>query len=228
LATSETKGKILIIEDEFNFARYVQLELLNEGYSVEVANDGLSGLQKALENDYDVIILDVMLPELSGMEVCRRIRQVKETPILMLTARSEVPDKVAGLDSGANDYLTKPFAIEELFARIRVHLRQKHKNDLVEIQINTLVIQPRARRVFREGKEIELTAREFDLLLYLVQHQGHVLSRDQLLTAVWGFDFTGTTNVVDVYILYLRQKVEPEGATKLIHTIRGIGYTLRA
>ncbi len=230
MSERSSKGYFLLVEDEPNLARFLQLELQHEGYDVDVAHDGLSGVQKAMETDYDLILLDVMLPELSGLEVCRRIRETKDVPIIMLTARDEVPDKVAGLDSGANDYITKPFAIEELFARIRAHLRHKEGRQDIrpdEIQIDTLVIQPHARRVFRDGEEIFLTPREFDLLLYLAQHEGQALSRDQLLTAVWGFDFVGDTNVVDVYIRYLRSKIEHEHANKLIHTVRGVGYSLR-
>ncbi|WP_019119547.1 response regulator transcription factor [Brevibacillus massiliensis] len=221
-----SKGSILLVEDEANLARYLELELTHEGYEVEVSHDGLSAIQKALDNDYDLILLDIMLPQLSGLEVCRRIRESKSVPIILLTARSEIPDKVAGLDSGANDYVTKPFAIEELFARIRAHIRRQEQKELEEIVIGNLVISPQARRVFRD-EEIILTPREFDLLLYLAMNQGQALSRDQILRAVWGFDFTGDTNVVDVYIRYLRGKIERDNAPKLIHTIRGVGYSLR-
>jgi len=227
MTTSESKGFFLLVEDEKSFARYLELELVNEGYEVDIASEGQSAIDKALECEYDMILLDVMLPGISGIEICRRIRESKDVPIIMLSARSEVPDIVAGLDSGANDYLVKPFAIEELFARIRVHLRTKQTADLEELVIDTLVIQPQARRVYRDGEEIMLTPREFDLLLYLATHQEQALSREQLLTAVWGFDFMGHTNVVDVYIRYLRNKIENEQSPKLIHTVRGVGYTLR-
>ncbi len=228
MATSDRKGHLLLVEDERNFARYLQLELANEGYEIDLAYSGTTGLQEALEKDFDLILLDVMLPGLSGTEVCRRIREVSEVPIIMLSARSEVPDKVAGLDSGANDYLTKPFAIEELFARIRVLLRKTQDVETDEIKIDTLTIQPHARRVFRGQEEISLTPREFELLLFLANHLEQALSREQLLSAVWGFDFMGNTNVVDVYIRYLRNKIESGDAKKLIHTVRGIGYTIRA
>ncbi|GAA4706544.1 response regulator transcription factor [Brevibacillus fulvus] len=227
MSTTESKGFLLLIEDERNLARYLQLELSNEGYDLDVAWDGPTGLQYALEKHYDLILLDVMIPGLSGLEVCRRIREVDEVPIIMLSARGEIPDKVAGLDSGANDYLTKPFAIEELFARIRVHLRKNTAEESDLIQVGSLSIQPKARRVFRKDEEIILTPREFDLLLHLVEHEGQALSREQLLTEVWGFDFTGNTNVVDVYIRYLRNKLEDDNHPKLIHTVRGIGYTVR-
>lgn len=223
----DSKGYLLLVEDEKNLARYLQLELENEGFSLDVEYDGPSGLEKALTIDYDLILMNVMLPELSGIELCRRIRESKEVPIIMITARGEIPDIVTGLDSGANDYLTKPFAIEELFARIRVLLRHREGKAGQEIQVGGLCIQPNARRVFIEGEEIMLTPREFDLLHYLVQHKGQAVSREQILTSVWGFDFIGNTNVVDVYIRYLRNKIEKDSSIKLIHTVRGIGYTLR-
>lgn len=227
MSMPESKGYLLIVEDEHNLARYLQLELENEGFTTDVVHDGQSGLDKALTNEYDLILLDVMLPELSGIEVCRRIREGNAVPIIMITARGEVPDIVTGLDSGANDYLAKPFAIEELFARIRVLLRQRETKANQEIQVGGLRISPNARRVFLEGEEVMLTPREFDLLFYLVQHKEQAISREQILTAVWGFDFMGNTNIVDVYIRYLRNKIEIDASTKLIHTVRGIGYTLR-
>ncbi|OAJ74523.1 PhoB family transcriptional regulator [Brevibacillus sp. SKDU10] len=228
MSPTDSKGSFLLVEDEKNLARYLQLELMNEGYKVEICYDGEIGLEKALHNEYDLILLDVMIPQISGIEVCRRIRDTgSEVPIIMLTARNEVQDIVAGLDSGANDYLTKPFAIEELFARIRANLRPVVSKNQEILNIGTLEIQVQNRRVFRDTKEILLTPREFDLLLYLANHQGQALTREQLLTAVWGFDFMGNTNVVDVYIRYLRNKIERKRAKKLIHTIRGVGYSLR-
>ncbi|GIO09773.1 putative transcriptional regulatory protein YkoG [Brevibacillus reuszeri] len=227
MALSDTKGNVLIVEDEKNLARYLQLELENEGFTTDVANDGPSGLAKAFETGYDLILLDIMLPELSGIEVCRRIREVSGVPIIMITARGEVPDIVTGLDSGANDYLTKPFAIEELFARIRSVLRHRERQATQVIMIGDLSIHPNARRVFLVDEEIILTPREYDLLYYLVQNKEQAVSREQILTSVWGFDFMGNTNVVDVYIRYLRTKLEKGTAQKLIHTVRGIGYTLR-
>ncbi len=228
MSPTDSKGSFLLVEDEKNLARYLQLELMNEGYNVEICYDGAIGLEKALHNEYDLILLDVMIPQISGIEVCRRIRDTgSEVPIIMLTARNEVQDIVAGLDSGANDYLTKPFAIEELFARIRANLRPVVSKNQEILHIGSLEIQVQNRRVFRETKEILLTPREFDLLLYLANHQGQALTREQLLTAVWGFDFMGNTNVVDVYIRYLRNKIERKRAKKLIHTIRGVGYSLR-
>lgn len=227
MPTPDGKGYLLLVEDEHNLARYLQLELENEGFSTDIEYDGLSGLEKALTVEYDLILLDVMLPELSGIELCRRIRETKDVPIVMITARGEVPDIVTGLDSGANDYLAKPFAIEELFARIRALLRQRESKANQEIVVGRLRIQPNARRVFLEEEEIMLTPREFDLLYYLVQNKEQAVSREQILTAVWGFDFMGNTNIVDVYIRYLRNKIESDPSVKLIHTVRGIGYTLR-
>lgn len=227
MSSIEGKGRILLVEDEQNFARYLQLELMNEGYEIDLEHNGTTGLQQALDHSYDLILLDVMLPGLSGTEVCRRIREVKDVPIIMISARSEVPDRVAGLDSGANDYLTKPFAIEELFARIRVNLRKTQSDETELITMDTLTIEPHSRRVFRAEEEISLTPREFELLMYMATHPGQALSREQLLSAVWGFDFMGNTNVVDVYIRYLRNKVDSEHPVKLIHTIRGVGYTMR-
>ncbi|MFS0553770.1 response regulator [Brevibacillus sp. 179-C9.3 HS] len=227
MSMPDSKGYLLLVEDEHNLARYLQLELENEGFATDIEYDGLSGLEKAMTNEYDLILLDVMLPELSGIELCRRIRETKEVPIIMITARGDVPDIVTGLDSGANDYLAKPFAIEELFARIRVLLRHREAKANQEILVGPLRIQPNARRVFLDEEELMLTPREYDLLLYLVQHKEQAVSREQILTAVWGYDFMGNTNIVDVYIRYLRNKIESDPSVKLIHTVRGIGYTLR-
>ena len=227
MSGADTKGHVLIVEDEKNLARYLQLELENEGFTTDVVYDGPAGLAKAYENVHDLILLDIMLPELSGIEVCRRVREVSQIPIIMITARGEVPDIVTGLDSGANDYVTKPFSIEELFARIRTQLRRKETKGNQDLFIGDLRILPNARRVFKADKEILLTPREFDLLNFLVQHKEQAVSREQILSSVWGFDFMGNTNVVDVYIRYLRNKIEDSSSIKLIHTVRGIGYTLR-
>lgn len=227
MSAPETKGNVLIVEDEKNLARYLQLELENEGFTTDVVFDGRAGLAKASENMHDLILLDIMLPELSGIEVCRRIREVSQVPIIMITARGEVPDIVAGLDSGANDYVTKPFSIEELFARIRAQIRRNEPKGNADMWIADLRIVPSARRVFKADDEISLTPREFDLLYYLVQNKEQAISREQILSAVWGFDFMGNTNIVDVYIRYLRNKIENGTSQKLIHTVRGIGYTLR-
>ncbi|NOU73107.1 response regulator [Paenibacillus sp. LMG 31458] len=228
-------SRILLIEDEERIARVLQLELEHEGYEVHTRADGRSGLNAALNEseDWELILLDVMLPELSGLEVLRRIRQVNSTlPIILLTARDAVPDRVSGLDQGANDYVTKPFATIELLARIRSLLRQRSLQDQpVEqphlLKVDDLSMDLKSRAVTREGTPIELTPTEFDLLRFLIQHQDEVMSREQIISEVWGYDFVGDTNVVDVYIRYLRQKVDKPFSSKLIQTIRGIGYLLK-
>ncbi len=222
--------RILLVEDEEKLARMVELELRYEGYEVEKAFDGPSGLEKASSGQYDLILLDIMLPGLSGMEVLRRLRRTSNVPVIMLTARDTVMDKVAGLDSGANDYITKPFAIEELLARIRAALRQKAESRKAAAAVLTagpLSLDPGRHEVTVNGEGVELTRREFDLLHYLLQHKGKVLSREVLLDGVWGFDFAGETNAVDVYIRFLRSKIDEAYGIKLIHTVRGVGYVIR-
>ncbi len=218
-------GKVLIIEDESKLARFVELELKHEGYDVVVAEDGRSGVEKFFEEEPDIILLDLMLPQLNGIEVCRRIRKESDIPIIMLTAKDETMDKIVGLDSGADDYMTKPFAIEELFARIRVALRRrKSSNDKNILTIKELTIDLDRRTVHYKDTEIELTKREFELLVYLVKNKNIVISREQILNKVWGYDYIGETNVVDVYVRYLRTKIDDRFGVKIIHTIRGVGY----
>ncbi|WP_249705225.1 response regulator transcription factor [Bacillus zhangzhouensis] len=225
------KGKILVIEDEKKIARVLSLELEYEGYEVTVKDTGMNGLQALEEGSFDLVLLDVMLPELSGLEVLRRVRKTNTaTPIILITARGSVPDKVSGLDLGANDYITKPFDIEELLARIRAQLRfninaQEEKE--TELSIADLTVNEKTRDIQRGGQMLELTPREYDLLVHLLKHQQQVLTRDQLLTAVWGFDYFGDTNVVDVYIRYLRKKVDYPFEKQLIHTVRGVGYVMK-
>lgn len=223
------KYKILIIEDEIKIARFLELELKYEGYIVEQVHDGRAGLEKALEGNFDLIILDIMLPNLNGMEVCRRIRQSLYTPIIMLTAKDETMDKVMGLDLGADDYVTKPFAIEELLARIRVALKRKkfklQSNQV--LSIGNLNLDTEKHIVKFNEEVIDLTKREFDLLKYLLENKNIVLSRDKILEFVWGYDYIGDTNIVDVYIRYLRSKIDDKYKEKLIHTIRGVGYLLK-
>lgn len=228
-------SKVLIVEDEENLAKFVGLELKHEGYEAETVNDGRSGLDLALENDYDVILLDLMLPELNGLEVARRLREVKKTPIIMMTARDSVIDRVSGLDYGADDYLVKPFAIEELLARIRSLLRritiETETNDKHRSIINfkDLRIEKENRIARRDDQIINLTKREYDLLLTLVENINVVQSREQLLKEVWGFDSEVETNVVDVYIRYLRNKIDdPESKASYIQTVRGTGYVMRS
>ncbi len=223
------KEKILIIEDELKIARFVELELKYEGYLVEQCHDGREGLQRALEGNIDLIILDIMLPSMNGMEVLRRLRQHSEIPVIMLTAKDQIMDKVMGLDMGADDYLTKPFAIEELLARIRVALKRK-KAAAIEtnvIQINDLKLDLDRYTVSFKNDIIDLTKREFELLKYLMENQNIVLTREKILDRVWGYEYLGDTNVVDVYVRYLRSKIDDRFDRKLIHTVRGVGYLLK-
>ncbi|MCM0647896.1 response regulator transcription factor [Clostridium swellfunianum] len=221
--------KILIIEDEVKIARFVELELKYEGYEVEQAHDGREGLQKVLEGNFDLIILDVMLPSLNGMEVLRRLRQHSEIPVIMLTAKDDIMDKVMGLDNGADDYVTKPFAIEELLARIRVALKRKRVEAVSSktLQLEKLVVDLEKYTISYDDNAIDLTKREFDLLKYLLENKNIVLSRDKILETVWGFDYFGDTNVVDVYVRYLRSKIDDKYNKKFIHTIRGVGYMIK-
>ena len=225
--------KILLVEDEEKLARMVELELKYEGYQVDKAADGRTGLDMAQTGDYDLILLDIMLPALNGMEVLRRLRRESLVPVIMLTARDTVMEKVAGLDAGADDYITKPFAIEELLARIRAALRNKAEGAAeVPGQVGKLMAGPLTMDVDRHevsvnGQEVELTRREFDLLRYLLENKEKVVTREVLLDNVWGFDFVGETNTVDVYIRFLRSKIDERFHIKLIHTVRGVGYVIR-
>ena len=219
--------KILLVEDEEKLARMVELELRYEGYQVDKSFDGRSGLERALSGEYDLVLLDIMLPQLSGMEVLRRLRRESQVPVIMLTARDSVVDKVSGLDSGADDYITKPFAIEELLARIRAALRTKSGRDSQVLTVGPLSMEVESRRVTVRGQEVELTKKEFDLLRHLLENKGRVLTREALLDSVWGFDFVGETNSVDVYIRFLRSKIDEAFGIKLIHTVRGVGYVIK-
>lgn len=227
------KESILVAEDEAKIARLLEIELEFEGYQVTKAMDGYQAMELYRTGRWDLIILDIMLPGFSGIEILRRIRSKdKQTPILLLTAKSSVEDKVSGLDLGANDYITKPFQIEELLARIRAALRIKSAgteepavHDCLEV--SDLKLNEKTREVSLGDKAIELTPREFDLLVYLMTNKRQVLNREQILEAVWGYDFLGDTNVVDVYIRYLRKKIDMPERPALIHTIRGVGYVLK-
>ena len=226
------KNHILIIEDDEKIARVIQLELEYEGYKVSIAHTGREGLMLLEKEGIDLVLLDVMIPELNGMEVLRRIRQEdNELIVIMLTARNSVYDKVNGLDLGANDYMTKPFEIEELLARIRVHLRFKYredspvKSDILGIQ--SITIHTNTREVYKNEQLVELTPREYDLLHYLVTHKNRALEREQILNEVWGFEYYGDTNVVDVYIRYLRKKLMGSKEEPLIQTVRGVGYMIK-
>ena len=221
---------ILLVEDEEKLARMVELELRYEGYEVEKAFDGRTGLEQALSGQFDLVLLDIMLPALSGMEVLRRLRRENDAlPVIMLTARDTVVDKVSGLDSGADDYITKPFAIEELLARIRAALRKRTAaaQPSNTLRVAGLVMDVDRHAVTVQGTGVELTRREFDLLHYLLENKEKVISRESLLDHVWGFDYAGETNAVDVYIRFLRAKLEEPFGEKFIHTVRGVGYVIR-
>jgi DNA-binding response OmpR family regulator len=222
--------KVLIIEDDQKISRFLELELEHEGYATDVAADGREGLAKVNVKKYDVVLLDLMLPKLSGIEVCRRMRNAEDhTPVIMLTAKDDVSDKVTGLDSGADDYVTKPFAIEELLARIRVAVsRTRRKERSPELEAGLLKIDNNAHKVIYGGEEVDLTGREYDLLLYLVENRGTALSRDKMLNNVWGFSYMGETNVVDVYVSYLRAKIDQRFGVDIIKTVRGVGYIIEA
>lgn len=227
-------SKILIIEDEENLAHFVELELKHEGHETYACESGRTGLEVALSEEWDAILLDLMLPDLNGLEVCRRVRQVKNTPIIMMTARDSVIDRVSGLDHGADDYVIKPFAIEELLARLRAVLRrvdlesEYNSSKQTTVSYRDLVIE-KENRVVRRGDEIiELTKREYELLLTLMENVNVVLARDVLLKEVWGYESQIETNVVDVYIRYLRNKIDRPGEDSYIQTVRGTGYVMRS
>ena len=219
---------ILVIEDEAKLARFVELELQYEGYEVTTAPDGLTGLTRIRELEPDLVILDWMLPGLSGVDICRRLRNTgTDVPVILLTAKDEVGDRVEGLDAGADDYLVKPFSIEELLARVRVQIRRTQKPDRERLVFEELQLDRRSREVKRGDRAIELTAKEFDLLEYLMFHPRQVLTRDRILEQVWGYDFMGDSNIIEVYIRYLRLKLEANQEKRLIQTVRGVGYVLR-
>jgi len=222
---------ILIIEDEADIVRFLMLELQHEGYSVSSCTNGRAGLEKALTGEFDLILLDVMLPELNGIEILRRLRKANSVPVILVTARDTVMEKVNGLDMGANDYITKPFHIEELLARIRMVLRTAEPSSPSSpegtLSIGDLILTASSRQVTRAGEIIELTKTQYDLLEYLLRNRDIVLSRDQILNHVWGYEYAGNSNVVDVYVRYLRNRIHDSDESKIIETIRGIGYVLR-
>jgi DNA-binding response OmpR family regulator len=226
---SEGSARILVVEDEEKLAKFVQLELSYEGYEVTVANDGLSGLMAARDSEPDLILLDWMMPGLSGLEVCRRLRATGAMmPVILLTAKDGIEDRVAGLDAGADDYVVKPFSIEELLARVRAHLRRNQSDDPETFHFADLTLSRKTREVKRGDRIIELTAKEFDLLDYLISHPKQVLTRDRILEEVWGYDFMGDSNIIEVYIRYLRLKLEAQDESRLIQTVRGVGYVMRS
>ena len=233
-------SKILIVEDEEKIARFTELELMHEGYDVDKVADGRAGVEAALEHDYDLILLDIMLPELNGLEVLRHIRKVKQTPVILLTARGETMDKVAGLDGGADDYITKPFAIEELLARIRVALKHVPAatggtgNEQADAQssprplrIGPVALDVEARDIRVNGEPVALTVREFDVLHALMARPNIVQSREQLMREACGWEFVGDTNAIDVYVSHIRSKIDKRFGIELISAVRGVGYVIR-
>ncbi|MGQ9548641.1 MAG: response regulator transcription factor [Roseiflexus sp.] len=219
---------ILIVEDEAEIAGYLRRGLTFEGYTVEIASDGRQALDMAREHPPDLVVLDLMLPGIDGLEVARRLRAVSDVPIIMLTARDAVPDRVAGLEAGADDYLIKPFAFEELLARIRVQLRRRQREDTATVlRYGPLTMDLAAHEVTIGNRRIDLTAKEYDLLELFMRHPQQVLTRDVIYDRVWGYNFGGESNIIEVYVRYLRQKLEADGEPRLIHTVRGVGYILR-
>lgn len=227
------KDRIFIVEDEHRIARFLQIELEHEGYDTAIEENGLRAFERIAQEDYDLVLLDIMLPDMDGMTICRKVREISNIPIIMLTARDDVEDKVHGLDLGADDYITKPFAIQELLARVRNALR-KYKNGESDIDINgerlqvkDMVMYPSRYEVMVQGEEVQLTKKEYALLEYMLRNKRNVLTRDQILQEVWGYDYTGDTNVVDVYIRYLRAKIDDHFRQKYIYTVRGVGYAIK-
>ncbi len=225
------KKKILIVEDEQKIARFLELELKYEGYDVVIANNGRDGLEKGRGEDVELIILDLMLPGLSGIEVCRRLRQTSDVPIIMLTAKDDISDKVTGLDIGADDYMTKPFAVEELLARIRVLLKRsknsREKSESSSIEIGKLKLCKNNYKVEYDSENVDLTKKEFELLEFMMINKNIVLTREKILDKVWGYDYFGDTNIIDVYVRYLRSKIDQKYNINLIETVRGVGYIIR-
>lgn len=226
----DEKPKILIVEDERQIARFLQIDLEKSGFKTAIEKNGRRAYERIIQEKYDLVLLDVMLPDMDGMEICERVREISDVPIIMLTARDDVKDKVAGLNYGANDYVTKPFATEEVLARIRGILKRRSEAARPEenrLVVGNVLLYPDRYEVRVNGDLIDLTHKEFELLQYLVENKPNVLTRDQILQRVWGYDFLGDTNVVDVYISYLRSKIDNKYNEKHIHTVRGVGYVVR-
>jgi len=221
--------RLLVVEDEKKVASFIKRGLEEEGYAVDVASDGEKGLEMALDRVHDLIILDISLPQIDGLQVLKKIRQQRVSiPVLLLTVRATIEDKVLGLDAGADDYLTKPFAFQELVARVRALMRRRAEAEPALLRIADLSLDPARRVVSRGGEKIELTAKEFALLEYFMRNPGRVLTRTQMIEHVWNYDFDTMTNIIDVYVNYLRKKVDSGHEPKLIHTVRGVGYVLKA
>ncbi len=225
--------RVFIVEDERRIARFLQIELEHEGFGTATEANGRRAYERIMQEDYDLVLLDIMLPDMDGMEICRRVREVMDIPIIMLTARDDIEDKVNGLDIGADDYVTKPFVMQELMARIRAALRKhtspqkKEDAEGEKLVVKDLVLYPSRYEVQVKGENVELTKKEYSLLEYLMRNKRMVLSRDQILQEVWGYDYAGDTNVVDVYIRYLRSKIDDKFHDKYIHTVRGVGYVVK-
>ena len=228
---SALEPKILIVEDEAKIARFLQLELEHEEFATTIESNGRKALDRIIQEEFDLVLLDLMLPEMDGIEICRRVRAISEIPIIMVTAKDELEDKVMGLNIGADDYVTKPFAIPELLARIRAALRKSkgagHKTDESCLTVKNLRLLPARYEVQVAGQPVELTKKEYDLLEYLVRNKNLVLDREHILQGVWGYEYMGDTNVVDVYIRYLRSKLDEPFGQKYIHTVRGVGYVVK-
>lgn len=220
--------RILLVEDDPKLAKFIESELTLEGYHVTVAPNGLDGLMMARDTQPDLLILDWMLPGISGLDICLRLRSTGiQVPIIMLTAKDEVPDRVTGLNAGADDYVTKPFSMEELLARVKARLRRLQPNDPDSLEFEDLILNCLTREVYRDNQLIELTAKEFDLLEFLLRNPRQVITRDRILEKVWGYDFMGESNIIEVYIRALRIKLEASNSKRLLHTVRGVGYVLR-
>lgn len=228
---STEKTKVLIVEDEAKIARFLQMELEHEGFATATEANGRKALDRIAQEDYDLVLLDIMLPEMDGIEVCRRVRALSDIPVIMVTAKDDVMDKVTGLDIGADDYVTKPFAVPELLARIRAALRKKRapaeKTDESTLNVQNMMLIPSRYEVLVDGRPVELTKKEYDLLEYLVRNKNLVLDRERILQEVWGYEYAGDTNVVDVYVRYLRSKLDEPFGQKYIHTVRGVGYVVK-
>ena len=229
---AESPKKIMIVEDERRIARFLQMELEHEGFETETEENGRRAYERIVQEQYDLVLLDIMLPDMDGLEVCRRVREISDVPIIMLTAKDDVEDKVNGLDIGADDYITKPFAIQELLARVRAAIRvhkaneDGNRNERV-LAVKDLVLYPGRYEVRVKGELVELTKKEYSLLEYMLRNKPNVLTRDQILQEVWGYDYVGDTNVVDVYIRYLRAKIDERFDDKYIYTVRGVGYAVK-
>lgn len=225
--------RVLIVEDERRIARFLQMELEHEGMSAAIESNGRRAYERIIQEDYDLILLDVMLPDMDGFSICRKVRELSQVPIIMLTAKDDIEDKVQGLDIGADDYITKPFATPELLARMRVVLRRREIGDREKelseevLSIKNMVMYPARHEVMVDSTPVELTKKEYDLLEYLLRNKRSVMTRDQILSNVWGYDYMGDTNVVDVYIRYLRQKIDDRFQEKYIYTMRGVGYVIK-